>query len=64
MEDHPSIRAIRANHPSIESEFEFKPVEEAKISTMHSFYRDFFFGFENEKFQMKFLAHLSRRLTR
>ena len=30
-EDHPSIRAIRANH-SIEPEFEFKPVEEAKIS--------------------------------
>ena len=32
LEDHPSIRAIRANHPSSESEFKFKPVDEAKIS--------------------------------
>ena len=31
-EDHQSIRAIRANHPSSESEFKFKPVVEAKIS--------------------------------
>ena len=31
-EDHPSIRAIRANHPSVESEFKFKPVDEAKVS--------------------------------
>ena len=29
-EDHPSIRAIRANHSSSEAEFEFKPVDEAK----------------------------------
>ena len=31
-EDHPSIRAIHANNSSIESEFKFKPVDEAKIS--------------------------------
>ena len=31
-EDHPSIHAIRANHSSSEAEFEFKPVDEAKIS--------------------------------
>ena len=31
-EDHPSIRAIRANHPSVETEFKFKPVDEAKVS--------------------------------
>ena len=31
-EDHPSIRAIRTNHSSSEAEFEFKPVDEAKIS--------------------------------
>ena len=31
-EDHPSICAIRANHSSSEAEFEFKPVDEAKIS--------------------------------
>ena len=32
LEDHPSIHAIRANHPSAESEFKFKPVDEAKVS--------------------------------
>ena len=32
LEDHPSIRAIRANHPSVESEFNFKPVDEARVS--------------------------------
>ena len=31
-EDHPNIRTIRANVPSVESEFEFKPVDEARIS--------------------------------
>ena len=31
-EDHTSIRPIRANHSSSEAEFEFKPVDEAKIS--------------------------------
>ena len=32
LEDHPSIRAIRANAPSVESEFEFQPVDEAQVS--------------------------------
>ena len=36
-EDHPSIRAIRANHSSSEAEFEFKPVNEAKISCYYMF---------------------------
>ena len=31
-EDHQSIHAIRANHPSVESEFKFKPVDENKVS--------------------------------
>ena len=31
-EDHPSIYAIRANRTSVESEFKFKPVDEAKAT--------------------------------